>query len=440
MSIKKILAGLITTSLMITLTSCSGGSATSNNGESKTEDKEVSTTTTNSSGKLVVAIWDKNQLDGIQEIVNDFTDKTGIQVDIQVTPWEQYWTMLEAGATGGSLPDVFWMHSNETSRYTEYEMLLDLTDKINSSDMIDLTKYPEDIVQIYNYQDKQFAIPKDIDTIALWYNKTMFDEAGVEYPNENWTWDDFKEACGKLTKDDGSQFGYALKPTNNQAGWYNAVYSMGGSIISDDKKESKMNDPNTVKALEFITSIIKDGHTPAYEIVTENNEEALFEAGKVAMITQGSWMLAELCNNDYVKENCDIAVLPKDATTGNRVSIYNGLGWAASANTSYPDEAWQLIEYLGSKEAQQKQSDLGVVISAYEGTTENWVKAYPDFNLKAYLDMMDNLVIRPYSKTTVTWEEMISEELIDAWTGKEEVKDVCNTITTQMNEILSEEQ
>ena len=150
MSIKKILAGLITTSLMITLTSCSGGSATSNNGESKTEDKEVSTTTTNSSGKLVVAIWDKNQLDGIQEIVNDFTDKTGIQVDIQVTPWEQYWTMLEAGATGGSLPDVFWMHSNEISRYTEYEMLLDLTDKVNSSDMIDLTKYPEDIVQIYN--------------------------------------------------------------------------------------------------------------------------------------------------------------------------------------------------------------------------------------------------------------------------------------------------
>ncbi|WP_195988411.1 sugar ABC transporter substrate-binding protein [Clostridium sp. D53t1_180928_C8] len=440
MSIKKFLAGLLTASLMITLTSCSGGSTTGKEGKTKSEDTEVSTDISNSSGKLVVAIWDKNQLDGIQEIVNDFTDKTGIEVDIQVTPWEQYWTMLEAGATGGSLPDVFWMHSNEISRYTEYEMLLDLTDKIKSSNMIDLTKYPEDIVQIYNYQDKQFAIPKDIDTIALWYNKTMFDEAGVEYPNENWTWDDFKEACGKLTKDDGSQFGYAIKPTNNQAGWYNTVYSMGGRIISDDKKESKMNDPKTVQALEFITGIIKDGHTPAYEVVTENDDTALFEAGKVAMITQGSWMLAELCNNDYVKANCDIAVLPKDTITGNRVSIYNGLGWAASANTSYPDEAWQLIEYLGSKEAQQKQSDLGVVISAYEGTTENWVKAYPNFNLKAYLDMMDNLVIRPYSKTTVTWEEMTSEKLIDAWTGKKEVKDVCNDITTQMNEILSDEQ
>lgn len=438
MSIKKILAGLLTTSLMITLTSCSGGASTDNEGESKVEDTQ-GTTKSSSSEKLVLAMWDKNQLDGIQEIVNDFTDKTGIDVDIQVTPWDQYWTMLEAGATGGALPDVFWMHSNEFNKYAQYEMLLDLTDKIDSSELVDLSKYPEEIVKIYNYEGKQFAVPKDIDTIALWYNKTMFDETGIEYPNENWTWDDFRDACKKLTKEDGSQFGYALKPTNNQDGWYNPVYSMGGSVISEDKKESKMNDPNTIKALELITGIVRDGSTPAYEVMTENNPEALFEAGKVAMITQGSWMLAELCNNDYVKANCDISVLPKDASTGNRISIYNGLGWVASENTSNPDEAWQLIEYLGSEEAQQKQSDLGVVISAYEGTTENWVNAYPDFKLQAYLDVMDNLVIRPYSKTTITWEDMISENLIDVWTGKAEVKDKCNDITNKMNDILSEE-
>lgn len=438
MSIKKFLAGLLTTSLMITLTSCSGSGTTGSNNDNKSGDTDLSTTGSLSE-KLVVAMWDKNQLDGIKEIVKDFTSETGIEVDIQVTPWDQYWTMLEAGATGGSLPDVFWMHSNEFNKYAQYEMLLDLTDKINSSELIDLSKYPEDIVEIYNYEDKQFAIPKDIDTIALWYNKTMFDEAGMEYPNESWTWDDFRNACKKLTKEDGSQFGYALKPTNNQDGWYNTVYSMGGSVISEDKRESKMNDTNTIKALELITGIIKDGSTPAYEVMTENNPEALFEAGKVAMITQGSWMLAELCNNDYIKANCDVSVLPKDSSTGNRVSIYNGLGWVASANTSYPEEAWELIEYLGSKDAQQKQSDLGVVISAYDGTTENWVKAYPDFNLQAYLDMMNNLIIRPYSKTTITWEEMISEKLIDAWTGKNEVKGICKDIEIEMNDILSEE-
>ena len=95
--------------------------------------------------------------------------------------------MLEAGATGGSLPDVFWMHSNEIARYSEYEMLLDLTDRIKESKKLEMDKFPKDIVQIYNWEGtKQYAVPKDIDTIALWYNKTMFDEAGIPYPDKAW--------------------------------------------------------------------------------------------------------------------------------------------------------------------------------------------------------------------------------------------------------------
>ena len=96
--------------------------------------------------------------------------------------------MLEAGAQGGSLPDVFWMHSNESQRYMSNDMLLDLTDKIKDSDLIDPENYPEDIWGLYTYDDKYYAVPKDIDTIALWYNKTLFDEAGLDYPTADWTW------------------------------------------------------------------------------------------------------------------------------------------------------------------------------------------------------------------------------------------------------------
>ncbi|MCA5011083.1 extracellular solute-binding protein, partial [Clostridioides difficile] len=91
--------------------------------------------------------------------------------------------------------------------------------------------FPKDIVQIYNWEGtKQYAVPKDIDTIALWYNKTMFDEAGIPYPDKDWTWDDYAEAAKKLTKADGSQYGFALRPTNDQAGWNNIVYDMGGYV------------------------------------------------------------------------------------------------------------------------------------------------------------------------------------------------------------------
>ena len=432
MRFKKILAMTLLATAMITLTSC-GGAQTSN----KSNEESLS----QSNDKLVMAIWDKNQLNGIQEITNDFTKETGIKVDIQVTPWEQYWTMLEAGATGGQLPDIFWMHSNEISKYAKYEMLLDLTDKIKASNEIDLDNYPKDIVSLYNWNnEKQYAIPKDIDTIALWYNKTMFDEAGVAYPNVDWTWDNFKDAAKKLTKSDGSQYAYALNPTNNQDGWYNMVYSMGGAIIADDKKTSKMDDKNTIKAIDFVSSLVKEGYTPKYEVLAENSADSLFKAGKVAMITQGSWMVTDLINNDYVKQNADIAVLPKDATTGKRISIYNGLGWAAAANTKNPDNAWKLIEYLGSKEAQQKQSDLGVTMSAYKGTSDNWKNLYPQINLQAYLDMKENLVIRPYSQSTVIWENYASEKLIDTWRGIVTPEEACKDISNKMNEFLKDEQ
>ncbi len=449
MKLKKVLVIVLASVMTFSLAGC--GSSKPTAGESKDVTTTENTTTEGAAAEgttevaevspdtLSVAIWDTNQEPGLTKILADFTAETGIKAQIQVTPWDQYWTMLEAGATGGSLPDVFWMHSNEISKYSEYEMLLDLTDKIAGSKKVEMDKFPKDIVGIYNWDGKQYAVPKDFDTIALWYNKTMFDEAGVAYPNDTWTWDDFRAACEKLTKEDGSQFGYTLKTGTNQEGWYNLVYDMGGEIINADKTASGMDNPNTIKAVEFFTDLVKDGLTPSYEVISENNNEALFEAGKVAMVTQGSWMLANLCNNDYVKANCDVAVLPKDATTGRRVSIYNGLGWAASANTDKPDEAWALIEYLGSKEAQQKQSDLGIVISAYEGTEKNWIKAYPDFNLQAYLDMTKDMVIRPYSKHTTVWEDMISEKLIDAWTGTKDTATVCKEIAAEMNSDLAEE-
>lgn len=435
---KKMLTYGLICALTVSLMGCSGGNSSEPATQEKTETKEDLPKA--SKDTLTVAIWDKNQEPGLTEIMKDFTAETGIKVQVQVTPWEQYWTMLEAGATGGSLPDVFWMHSNEISRYAEYEMLLDLTDSIAKSDKIEMDKFPKEIVEIYQWEGtKQYAMPKDIDTIALWYNKTMFDEAGLTYPDSEWTWEDFRNACEKLTKPDGSQYGYALRPTNDQAGWNNIVYDMGGEVISADKKTSGFDKPETIEAIEFIVNIVKEGYTPSYEVMSENTEEALFEAGKVGMVTMGSWMLAELCNNEYVKANCDIAVLPKDAASGRRVSIYNGLGWAAASNTTKPDEAWALIEYMSSKEAQQKQSDLGIVISAYEGTTGSWVNAYPNFNLQAYLDMMQDLVIRPYSKSTLAWNNMSHDKLIDAWTGARSVEEVCKEIAVEMNALLAQE-
>ncbi len=432
MKLKKLTALCLAGAMVLSTAACGGGSGDSGSsgGDGDSGSSE--------GGELSISIWDTNQEPGINEILADFTEETGIKTKLTVVKWDEYWTMLEAGAQGGSLPDVFWMHSNESERYMSNDMLLDLTDKIAESDVIDPANYPEDIWGLYTHEDKYYAVPKDVDTIALWYNKTMFDEAEMEYPTADWTWDDMFEAAKKLTKDDGSQYGLALRNDNNQAGYYNMIYDNGGFVINDDKTESGWDDPKTIEAMEQVEEFIKAGVMPSMETMSENGEDVLFQSGKVAMVLQGSWMLAAYRDNEYTAENCDCVELPKSATTDRRVSIYNGLGWAASASGSNTENAWKLIEYLGSEAAQKKQAELGVTMSAYIGTSDAWADS-ADFNLEAYLNMMDDMVIRPYSKSTVTWENEDNEILKEVYTGNKSMADACKEMADQMNEKLAEE-
>ena len=434
MKFKKVMALVLASAMVFSMSACGGDSGSS--GETKKEDSGDSGES--DGGELSVSIWDTNQEPGLKEILADFTEETGIKTKLTVVKWDEYWTMLEAGAQGGSLPDVFWMHSNESERYMSNDMLLDLTDKIAESDKIDPENYPEDIWGLYTYDDKYYAVPKDVDTIALWYNKTMFDEAGLAYPTADWTWDDVSEAAKKLTKDDGSQYGLAVRNDNNQAGYYNLVYDNGGYIINEDKTKSGWDDPKTMEAMKTLEGWIKDGVMPSIETMSDNGEDVLLQSGKAAMVLQGSWMVAAYRDNEYTAANCDLVELPKNAETGRRASVYNGLGWAAAANGEHTEEAWKLLEYLGSEEAQKKQAELGVTMSAYKGTSDAWAKS-ADFNLQAYLNMMDDMEIRPYSKTTVTWENEDNEILKSVYTGEKTMEEACKEMADQMNEKLAEE-
>ncbi|MDO5100963.1 MAG: sugar ABC transporter substrate-binding protein [Eubacteriales bacterium] len=394
---------------------------------------------TTSDKELTVTIWDSGQQPGLQQIIDDFTAATGIKASLQVVDWNNYWTLLEAGATGGELPDVFWMHSNESVKYMSNDMLLDLTDRISASKKLEMDKFPATLMEMYTFNDKTYAVPKDIDTIAVWYNKAMFDEAGIAYPDGSWTWDEFYETAKKLTKEDGSQYGYAMNPSNNQDGWMNIIYAHGGKVLTDDKK-SGFDMPETIEAMQFVHKMQQEVMPPA-NVMAETGTDVLFQSGKVAMITQGSWMVAPFKANEYLAKNADVARLPKDAKTGKSVSMYNGLGWAAAANTDMPEEAFALIEWFGSKENQEKQAQLGVTMAAYDGVSDTWVKNTDLFNLQPYLDALKgDLEVRPHTNATVTWEQGITDELTKAWNKEVSIEDACKAVTEMMNTKISEEQ
>ena len=445
MKLTKVLALVLATTMTFSLLGCgSEEAAPAAKEEAAVEEaapaaeEEATSIGSSVEGELTVTIWDEGQRPGLQQIVDEWSAQSGVKATIQVVDWNSYWTLLEAGATGGELPDVFWMHSNVAQMYMENDMLLDLTDRISASDKIDLDNYYEGIVNLYQSEGKQYAIPKDIDTIALWYNKTIFDEMGVAYPDETWTWNDFADAAAKLTNDE--HWGYAIQPGNNQEGFYNTIYSMGGSVISEDKKTSGFDDPNTIKAMTLFTDMIAAGSCPDLATVSETAPNELLCAGKVAMSINGSWMLAGYRDNEYAAANCDVAVLPYTNDPSDRVSIYNGLGWAAAANGKNLDAAWSLIEHLTSKEGQLKQAELGVTMSAYKGTSDAWVNSVDCFDLNGHMKMLDaKLVFRPYSRVTTVWEDMMTEKLKEAWTGEKATADVCADIAAAMNEALAEE-
>ena len=127
-------------------------------------------------GEIQVNIWDNNQLAGLQEIADAWSEESGVDVTINVVDWDNYWTLLEAGASGGQMPDVFWMHSNTAQMYMENDLILPLDDYIAADDAIDLDNYYEGIVELYKSNGVQYALPKDHDTIALLYNKAIFDK------------------------------------------------------------------------------------------------------------------------------------------------------------------------------------------------------------------------------------------------------------------------
>ena len=160
--------------------------------------------------------------------------------------------------------------------------IIEPLDSYIEKDNVDLANYPSAMINLYNVNGKQYGIPVDYDTIGVWYNKTLFDAAGVEYPKDGWTWDEFVETAKKLTKADGSVYGVNADP-NSQCGYYNTILESGGYIISDDKKTSGYDTDGAAKGIQVWLDLIDQGLSPDLASFAETKADAQFYSGRLAM-------------------------------------------------------------------------------------------------------------------------------------------------------------
>lgn len=382
---------------------------------------------------LTYGIW--SQKDTMQKLVDAFEkENPNIHVQLQEDPWTEYWTKLQVGAQGGTAPDAFWMLGDRFQVYASHGQLMPLDDAISQA-KIDLGVYPKPLVDLFTLDGKHYGLPKDFDTIGLWYNKELFDQAGVAYPTAEWTWDDVKNAAEKLTNKDKGIFGIAA-PLNRQEGYYNTVAQAGGYVISPDGKKSGYSEAATQKGLEYWVDFVKKGQSPTLEQFADTEAVAQFENGKVAMYYGGSFYATRFYEDQKLRSKVDVTVLPKGE---KRATVINGIQNVGYAKSQHPQELTKFLLFLGSKQAAEIQASTGAVIPAYENTQEGWVKSMPEFNLKSFLDQIPDSVVYPVSANTSVWNKFEETDLAPAWNGTESVASAADKLASHMNEALSKE-
>lgn len=402
-NMKRMAAGLLAAGMAAGLVGCGGG-----NQSGAAADGNVN---------LTFQIWDVAQRDGMQAMCDTYTAQhPNVKIEVQVTSWNEYWTKLEAAATSGQMPDIFWMHTNELLKYADNGMLADC------SDIVDTSKFSE--VSLSNASGSDgtlYAVPKDKDTVGLVYNKEMFDAAGVSYPDESWTWDDLTDASQKIYDATG-KYGY-MAYGDDQLGYWNFVYQNGGYILNEDKTQAGFTQPATAEAMKFYIGLQQYDWCPDQNYFAETAPGTAFFSEKGAMFFEGDWnILAELQNYPEMQGKWDVAVLPKAPNPVNgdgRATISNGLSYATAANNKNLDTVKDVLKFFGSEEGQRIQGESGAAIPAYIGLEETFLGVFEeyDINMQVFLDMFDYSIQSVNNASRPEWKSKVSDELLKIYAG-----------------------
>ncbi|MFF1877149.1 ABC transporter substrate-binding protein [Leifsonia sp. NPDC058230] len=402
------------------LTACSSGSTPSSN-------EKVT---------ITYGVWAGTQTPAMKEIAAAFTkENPNITVKVEERPWPEYWSTLQTGAAGGTAPDAFWMLAQNIRPYASGGQLLDISGEIKAEN-VDLNKYPKAVLDLYDQGDgKIYGLPKDVDTNAVWFNKAIFDKAGVAYPKSDWTWDDFRETAKKLTDPAAGVWGVAA-PIDYQGGYYNTILQAGGQVISKDGTKAEIDSPEAQAGIKFWTDLQADKSSPTLKQLSDTEAETLFEQGKIGMYMSGAYWALQLYNNKDIAPNVDIAPMP---TGVKQATVTSGIENVGYANTKHPDAVKKFLLFASGKEAADIQAKTGAVLPAYEGGEKKWMAAMPDFkNLQVFIDAKKYSVPLPVQGNAAEWQGDQTKYLTGAWDGTTSVADATKQYADAIDKVLAE--
>lgn len=291
--------------------------------------------------KIRFATWDvAEDVDKQQELVDKFNEEHD---DIEVT-LEAYGsdfdTKISAGMGSGDTPDVMYMWN-----YPAYYDGLEPLDDYIAEEGDEYKSNFYDTLWDYNMMDgSTYGIPVGFTTHCLFYNKDIFDEAGVEYPTADWTWDDLQAAAKTISeKTDAKGFSFQMKPDPYDFEMY--LWSNGTSYCDENgEMDGYINSEESQEVFQMFQDMEKD----EYATSTEGDGTDEFRAGSTAMYVYGSWAINTL-NEDGV--NYGVTTIPAFADAGqDSVSILSSSGLSMSKDSEHKDAAWEFIKYWTNEE------------------------------------------------------------------------------------------
>ena len=293
----------------------------------------------------------------------------GVRVELESIP-SGYREKILTAIAAGTVADVFLLDSPIIPALLNKNLLLDLRPYADSLGH-DLEAFFPSVLSVYSRGEALYAFPKDFTPLAMVFNKRLFDEAGLPYPEAGWTWQDYLTLAQRLTQDtdgDGNTDRYGTAFSNKLYLWQPWIWMNGGDILdpTGQSAEGFFNSPATEEALRFLIDLrrrhrVVPNEGPASD---QGNLTTLFYSGRVGMMATGHWSLIGM--KPYMATGeLSIGVAPLPTPPGGRhTTVIYAAGWCVPRVTKHPEWAVRLAAFLSSEEAARIRTAFAIGVPA----------------------------------------------------------------------------
>ncbi len=348
---------------------------------------------------LVFATWgSKTEVQILKELLSDFEkENPDIKVEFLHIP-QNYFQKLHLMFASNLAPDVIFINNLNIPVYEKY--LLDLNDIVKNKE----DYYPQ-VLDTMTYEDRLLAIPRDVSTLVVFYNKDLFDKNNISYPNENWNMTEFLDTAKKLTNNGI----YGISFEENSLFYLPYMRAFGGGILSPTG-EQIMNSENSQKGIQYYSDLRnKYNIAPKkYQSASETMAQ-MFINGRLAMHLSGRWLVPKY--REDIKFDWDIVNFP-NINEKSSVTL-DSSGYAITKSSKHKEDAVKLVEFLSSDKAIQKFTTTGLIVPARIDTINS--QAFLDNkkpkNSKVFIEVIKNSEKTPVNKHYKEITDKLDEQL-----------------------------